>query len=74
MVYKRSIPHFPILSKLPLKSIPISSYIPTSEVAPKFSRKFHKIIDKIFQKFVVNVSKLVPIFLSKNFFNLFEIS
>ncbi len=62
---------FQVFQNLPLKLIRIFSYIPISEVAPKFSRKFHKIIIKIFQEFVVNAPKTV---LSKNFLNLFEIS
>ncbi len=41
---------FQVFQNLPLKSVRIFSYIPTSEVAPKLSRKFHKIIIKIFQK------------------------
>ncbi len=74
MVYVRIIPHFPSLCSfrnLPLKSIRIFSSIPTSEVAYKFPRK---IIIKIFQTFVVNVSKMFLTCLSKNFFNLSEIS
>ncbi len=74
MVYEKIIPHFPSLSKFTLK---ISSYlllVPISAVVPKFFLKFHEIIIKIFQKFVVNVSKTFLTFLFKNFFNLSEIS
>ncbi len=65
---------FQVFRNLPLKSIRIFSYIPISEVATKFFHKFHKSIIKIFQNFVVNVSKMFLTFLSKNFFNLSEIS
>ncbi len=54
---------FQIFRNLPLKSILIFSYVPISEVAPKFSHKFHEIIIKISQKFVFNVSKTFPTFL-----------
>ncbi len=56
---------------LPLKSIRIFSLVLIPEVVSRFSRK---IIVKIFQKFVPNVSKIFLTFLSKNFFNLSEIS
>ncbi len=78
MVYERVIPHFPGLSlskelfrNLPLKQICIFFSVPISEVAPEFS---HEIIIKIFQKFLVNVSKMFLTFLSKKFFNLFKVS
>ncbi len=76
MIYERIIPIFQVFQNLLLKSVRIFSYeyIPISEVAPKFSNKFHEIIIKIFQKFVVNIFKTFPTFLSKNFFNLSEIS
>ncbi len=56
---------FQVFQNIPLKSIRIFSYIPISEVAPKFSHKFHKIIIKIFQNFVVIVSKPVQHFFRK---------
>ncbi len=43
---------FQIFQNLTLKSIRIFYYIPISEVAPKFFRKFHEIINKIFQEFL----------------------
>ncbi len=49
---------------LPLKSVRIFSFLPISEVAPKFSRE---IIIKIFKKFVVNVSKTFLTFFFKKF-------
>ncbi len=73
MVYKRITLHFPSILKLTLKINHIFSYVLISEVTPKFSYKFHEIIIKIFQKFVVNVSKTFLTFLSKKFFNLSEI-
>ncbi len=41
-----------VFRNLPLKSIHIFSYVPISEEAPTFFRKFHEIINKIFQEFV----------------------
>ncbi len=39
---------FQAFQNLPLKSILIFSYVPISEVVPKFSHKFQEIIIKIF--------------------------
>ncbi len=44
--------NFQVFQNLSLKLIHIFSYVLISEVAPKFFRKFHEIIIKIFQKFV----------------------
>ncbi len=74
MVYERIIPHFPRLSKFTLKINSDFLYVPISEVASQYSPMFHGIIIKIFQKFVVNISKMFPTFLSKHFFNLSKIS
>ncbi len=54
---------FQAFQNLLLKSILIFSYVPISEEAPKFFHKFQEIIIKIFQKFVINVSKTFLTFL-----------
>ncbi len=63
MVYEKIIPLFQAFQNLPLKSILISPYVPTSEVSPKFSHGFQESIIKIFKKFVFNVSNTFLTFL-----------